>query len=188
MADAGSVTGWLGELRGGDPAAVDLLWERYFRRLQGLARLKLPAALRRTGSEEDVALDAFASLWRGAQKGRFPELASRDHLWRLLVVITSRKVYRLMRAEGRERSAPADGCVLEQVLTREPEPGFAAQAADECRRLMAILGDARLEAIARWRMEGLTPREIAARIECSPRTVERKLELIQTLWAGEIES
>jgi DNA-directed RNA polymerase specialized sigma24 family protein len=187
MADAGSVTGWLGELRGGDPAAVDLLWERYFRRLQGLARRKLPAALLRSGSDEDIALDAFASLWRGAQKGQFPEMASRDHLWRLLVVITSRKVYRLLRAEGREK-ALADSCVLEQFLGREPDPGFEVQAAEECQRLLTILGDARLEAIARWRMEGLSVREIAARIECSPRTVDRKLELIQTLWAAEIES
>jgi DNA-directed RNA polymerase specialized sigma24 family protein len=186
MPDAGSVTVWLSRLQGGDPAATDRLWERYFRRLQGLARTRLPAALRHNGAEE-VALDAFASLWRGVENGRFPELASRDHLWRLLVVITLRKVYRLVRTERRERAVPVAGWELEQVLARDPDPGFAAEAADECRRLMAALGDAQLEAVARLRLDGLTVPEIAARLGCSPRTVDRKLALIQTVWAGEIE-
>src|SRR5262245_42489941 len=188
MADAGSVTGWVGDLQRGDPAAADLLWERYFRRLQGLARQRLPAALRRAGGGEEVAWDAFASLWRGVEKGQFPELASREHLWRLLVVITTRKAYRLARTESRERASPGQDWALEQVLTREPDPGFEVQAVEECQRLMEMLRDRRLETIARWRLEGLTVREIAARLECIPRTVDRKLELIQTLWAEEVES
>ena len=188
MADTGSVTVWLGQLRGGDPEAADRLWERYFRRLQGLARVKLPAALQNNAHAEDVALDAFASLWRGTQKGQFPELAGRDHLWRLLVVITARKAYRLARTEAREHASQALSWELEQVLASEPEPGFEVQAAEECQRLMALLGDPQLEAVAQWRLEGLTVPEIAAQLGCSPRTVDRKLALIQTLWSEEIES
>src|SRR4051812_17291015 len=184
MAYIGSVTVGLGRLRGGAPGAADRLWDRYFRGLQGLARLKLPAALQNNGREGDVALDAFASLWRGAANGQFPELAGREQLWRLLVVITIRKANRLARTEDREHASRVADWVLEQVLAREPEPGFEAQAADECQRLMALLGDTKLEAIARWRMEGLTVPEIAARLECSPRTVDRKLVLIQALWVG----
>jgi DNA-directed RNA polymerase specialized sigma24 family protein len=187
MAETGSVTVWLGQLQGGDPEAADRLWERYFRRLQGLARVKLPAALQNSPHAEDVALDAFASLWRGTQKGQFPELAGRAHLWRLLVVITARKAYRLARTEARERATHALGWELDQLLTREPEPGFEVQAAEECQRLMALLGDSRLEAVAGLRLDGLTVPEIAARLGCSPRTVDRKLALIQTLWAEEIE-
>ena len=186
MENAGSVTVWLGQLRGGDPAAADELWERYFRRLQGLARMKLPIALRRAGCEEDVALDAFASLWRGVGGGGFAELASREHLWRLLVVITVRKAARLVRTELRERAGPGADGELEQVLARDPTPEIAAQAADECRRLMAALADAQLETVARLRLEGLTVPEIAARLACSPRTIDRKLALVQTVWAGEL--
>ena len=173
MENPGSVTVWLGRLQGGDPAAADGLWERYFRRLQGLARVRLPAVLRRTGSEEDVALDAFASLWRGVEGGRFSELASRDHLWRLLVVITLRKVYRLVRTELREQAAVERE--LDQVLAEDPGPEVVAQAADECRRLMAMLGDTQLETVARLRLDGRTVAEIAAELGCSPRTVDRKV-------------
>lgn len=188
MAEADSVTVWLDRLRSGDPEAADRLWERYFRRLQGLARVKLPVPLQNNAHSEDVALDAFASLWRGSQKGQFPELASRDHLWRLLVVITVRKAHRLARTEARERAAHASDREIDQFLDREPEPGFEVRAAEECQRLMALLGDPRLEAVARGRLEGLTVPQIAAQLGCSPRTVDRKLTLIQTLWSGEIES
>jgi DNA-directed RNA polymerase specialized sigma24 family protein len=186
MQNAGSVTAWLGRLQDGDPAGADGLWEHYFRRLQALARAKLPAALRRSGEDEAVALDAFASLWRGVDAGRFPELAGRDQLWRLLVVITIRKAGRAARTELRQQALQVADGELEQALAREPGPEFAAQAAEECQRLMAALDDAGLEAVARLRMEGATVPEIAARLGCSPRTVDRKLALIQAIWAKEL--
>src|SRR5262249_53245000 len=91
MASEGSVTRWLPLLQAGDPAAVQQLWERYFRRLVGLARLKLRGAPCCAAYEEDVALSAFATFVRHAERGRFPALADRDGLWRLLVTITVRK-------------------------------------------------------------------------------------------------
>src|SRR5580704_7882747 len=86
----GSVSRWLGPLQEGDPAAAEQLWEHYFRRLVELARYRLRAVPRHEAAE-DVALSAFDSFCRGAAHGRFPELADRDGLWRLLVVITARK-------------------------------------------------------------------------------------------------
>ncbi len=57
-----SVSQWLGQLQAGDPTAAQKLWERYFRRLVGLARKKLRAAPRRAADEEDVALSAFTGF------------------------------------------------------------------------------------------------------------------------------
>jgi ECF sigma factor len=62
--DGGSVTCWLGDLKGGDLAAAQPLWERYFSRLVGVARGKLKK-VRRTSAgedEEDAALSAFNSF------------------------------------------------------------------------------------------------------------------------------
>ena len=39
-----SITGWLGELKEGDQAAAQPLWERYFAKLVTVARAKLQAA------------------------------------------------------------------------------------------------------------------------------------------------
>ena len=191
MGAEGSVSRWLDPLRAGDPAAVQQLWERYFRRLVGLARLKLQGAPRRSGDEEDVALSAFDSFCRHAGSGRFPQLLDRDGLWHLLVVITARKATRLVRHEARQKrgggavvEAETDS-VLGHVLSREPTPEMAAQVAEEYRRLLALLADPELEAVAVARMEGYSVEEIADRLGCVARTVKRKLRVIRGIWEQE---
>ena len=62
MASTGSVTTWVEQLRAGNRAAAQQLWERYFSRLVNLARTKLRGLRRRAADEEDVALSAFDSL------------------------------------------------------------------------------------------------------------------------------
>jgi RNA polymerase sigma factor (sigma-70 family) len=196
MSSEGSVTRWLGPLLEGDPAAAQQLWERYFQRLMGLARKKLHGAPRRAADEEDVALSAFDSFCRNAEQGRFPELADRDSLWRLLVTITARKAAHQVRDEGRQKrgggadrltNADAES-VFEQVLSQEPSPDFAAEVMEECQRLLQRLADQELEAVALFRMEGYTVEEIAKRLGCAPRSVKRKLALIRTIWEKEMAS
>jgi DNA-directed RNA polymerase specialized sigma24 family protein len=195
MSSEGSVTRWLQPLQAGDPAAAQQLWERYFHRLVGLARQKLRDAPRGAADEEDVALSAFDTFCRHAEQGRFPLLADRDSLWRLLVVLTARKAAHLRRREqaqkrggGRAPSrAPADEeSGFEQLVSREPDPEFAALVADEYRRLLDGLGDGQLAAVAVWRMEGYTVEEIAAKVGYSARSVKRKLRLIRAIWEKEV--
>jgi DNA-directed RNA polymerase specialized sigma24 family protein len=199
MSDDGSVTRWLGQLQAGEQAAVQRLWERYFRRLVGLARTKLRGGRPRVADEEDVALSAFDSFCRNAEEGRFPQLFDRHGLWRLLVVITARKAAHLLRDEGRHKRGGGvefvrdaaggadEASVLEQVMCREPDPAFAAQVAEEYRGLLARLGNEELEAVALWRMEGYTVEEIADRLGCVPRSVKRKLRVIRGLWESEVD-
>lgn len=193
MISAGSVSLWLNQLGEGDPEAAQKLWNRYFRRLAGLARLKLRGTALAAANEEDVALSAFASFCRGVEHGRFAHLHDRDNLWHLLVVITLRKsAHHLRRQQQQKRGGPfsvADPALsreLAQIVSREPTPEFAAEVAEECRRLLDRLQDAGLEAVALWKMEGYTNAEIAAQLGCSGRSIERKLALIRTLWEEEI--
>jgi hypothetical protein len=44
-----------------------------------------------------------------------------------------------------------------------------------------------LRSVAVWKMEGYTNAEIADKLGCVPVTVERKLQLIRSLWANERE-
>src|SRR3954454_15671845 len=200
--DQGSVTLWLGALRAGDLDAAQPLWERYFAQLVRLARARLRAAPRpgADADEEDAALSAFDSFCDGAARGRFPHLADRDELWRLLVVLTARKVGAQAQRQRRQKrgggrvlrevdilGADPDGgdAGLEQVVGAEPTPEFAAMIAEECRRLLDSLGDEDLRRIAVWKMEGYTNEEIRQRLGCSLRTVTLKLALIRTLWDPE---
>ena len=197
MPSAGSVTHWLGLLKAGDHAAAQPLWERYFRHLVSLARARLWGAPKRMADEEDVALSAFDSFCRGAAEGRFPQLLDRNDLCQLLVLITARKAIHLLQHERRQKRgggkvqgetelAGADEePLLAQVIGQEPTPEFAAQVAEECRRLLDQLGEGELRSIALWKMEGYTTEEIAARLLCVPRTVERRLQVIRSLWSRE---
>ena len=183
----GSVTGLLFDLRRGDHAAVGPLWERYYPQLVRLARASLRAA-RLTGADadgEDVALSAFDSFCRRAERGRFPDLNDRDGLWRLLVCIAWRKA----RAEigRRHPGVVASGADYREAVDREPSPEFAAQVADRYRYLLDILGDQALVLVAVWRMEGLTVREIMERQACSRTTVFRRINLIREIWGEALE-
>lgn len=184
------VTVWLGRLTAGDSAAVRPLWDTYFHRLVGLARSRLRDAPRRAADEEDVALSAFDSFCRQAERGRFPDLADRDSLWRLLAAFTLRKAAHHRRDAGRLKrgggAAQQDGSgVWDEVLGREPDPGLAAEVAEECDRLLAALGDADLRHVALLRMDGFSVEEVAAKVGCAPRSVKRKLHLIRTIWERE---
>src|SRR5262245_12219103 len=88
----GSVTTLVERLKAGDHDAARLLWQRYYPRLVALARRKLQGASRRVTDEEDAAQCAFNSFCRRAEQGKFPDLADREGLWALLVVLTARKV------------------------------------------------------------------------------------------------
>jgi DNA-directed RNA polymerase specialized sigma24 family protein len=196
MPSKGSVTRWLGPLQEGDPAAAQQLWERYFQRLVRLARKKLQGSRPHGADEEDVALSAFDSFCRNAEHGRYPQLLDRDSLWRLLVVITARKAGHLLRDERRQKrgggaetppsaSGGAGEIGIEQIVSREPSPEFAAEVAEECRRLLGRLGHKELESVALWKMEGYSNAEIAGKLGCVVRSVKRKLRMIRQLWEKE---
>ena len=85
MSQGLSVTRWLDRLRAGDPDAADVLFRAYFERLVRLARAHLSPPVRRAADEEDVALSALDSFFRGVARGRFPHLQDRNDLWRLLL-------------------------------------------------------------------------------------------------------
>jgi DNA-directed RNA polymerase specialized sigma24 family protein len=187
---SGSVTNWFLALQGGNQEGAQKLWDRFSQRLLGLARKKLEDAPRRAADEEDVALSAFFSFCRGAEKGRFTQLQDRDDLWRLLVVITVRKAIDLHHHENRLKrggpAAPQAGAPqLDDLLGREPTPELAAVMAEECGRLMSQLGDAELRSIALLKMEGYTDDEIGRQLGCARRTVQRRLRLIRQLWERE---
>jgi DNA-directed RNA polymerase specialized sigma24 family protein len=200
-ASSTSVTHWIDRLKAGDPDAAQKLWERYFRRLVGLARKKLRSAPRRAADEEDVALSAFDSFCRGVEQERFPQLNDRLDLWQLLVLLTARKASDLAQHERRQKRgggavldeaalpSPADSsaheAVLDQIAGPTPTPAFVAQVAEECSRLLERLDSSELRDVALRKVEGYGNEEIAAQLGCGLRTVERRLRLIRSIWEQE---
>jgi DNA-directed RNA polymerase specialized sigma24 family protein len=187
---------WLLDLGEGDELAAQRIWEKYFAKLLLFARHKMADMRRRAFDEEDVAVSAMHSFCRGMRAGRFPSLDDREDLWKLLVTITARKVcaqrrrcYADKRGGGRERGQSAwyhdqshqreDG--INEVLGHEPTPDLAARIVESCHEMLECL-DEKARQVALWTLEGYDTTEIAEKLGCVRRTVERKLELIRANW------
>jgi RNA polymerase sigma factor (sigma-70 family) len=189
----GSITHWIHEIKGGNRDAAQHLWERYFSRLVALAKIRIGDSSRRISDEEDVAAQVFESFWKAAESGRFPDLSDRDSLWRLLVKMTGRSVIDRQRRQNRQRrgggrvrgesvfqhSADREQPALADVIGLEPTPEFVVMMREQVVGLLNLLDSDELRQLALAKMEGRTNKEIAADLDCSERTVERRLKLIR---------
>ena len=198
MSSEDPITVWIDELRKADAAAAQKLWNHFVSRLYELGRKKLPRDTRRVYDEEDAAQSAFHSVCAGIGAGRFPDLQDRDSLWHLLIVITTRKMAHRLRHDRQQRrdvrrnlsdsifmpSGESAFAGVEAIQSREPTPEFAAEFVETCEQLYEDLGDPALRQVVTLRMEGHTDSEIADRLKCSRRTVQRRLEVIRRHWTA----
>ena len=186
MPQSHSITNWIGKLKEGQSEAAQPLWERYFASLLQVARDRLQGMSRVACDEEDVALSAFHSFCQAVALHRFPQLANREDLWRLLVMHTIRKSIDQRRYQEREkrggRVQRSDEVLLNEIVDTAPDPALAAMLAEEFSRLIQALNDEHLRSVALAKLEGFTNAEIAQRLACSQRSVYRRLTIIRSIW------
>ena len=202
MSDELAISRLIQRLKEGDECAANELCDAYFGQLVEMARRRMSAFPRRTADEEDVAIGVFKSLWQGAIRGHFPELADRNDLWHLLLAITKQKIVdevRRSRAQKRGEGKVRGDSVFARVTDGEspngfdcvdgdhPAPEFATVMDEQLEQLLMRLRDDSLRDVARWRMEGYTNAEIAERLDLGERSVERKLQLIREKWSKELQ-
>ncbi|MEN1679718.1 MAG: ECF-type sigma factor [Planctomycetota bacterium] len=189
MSESKNVTHWIDLVKDGDSAAADRIWRHYFQRLVRAVRGRLRGSERAVSDEEDIALSVFESFYGAAEKGRFPELSDRDDLWRLLLRMAARKVVDKRRRDHRQKRG---GDVQVHSLNRseyerqiaeaigdEPSPLMAMMMQETVERFFSHLGVGPLGEIAGAKLEGYSNAEIARRLGCSERTIERRLHLIR---------
>ena len=187
-----SITRLIGHLKDGDRETTQQLWEAYFDRLVRLAPATLRGAPHGASDEEDVVVSVFDSFFRRAENGQFPQLHDRDDLCKLLFVLTVRKAINHAHHQGRQSRGgqrvrslnDLEDLGAHEMLGMEPSPELAAQMTEECQILLNRLGDPTLHAVAIWKMEGYTNREIAKKLDCVEQTVERKLRSIRRIWSN----
>ncbi len=194
MTDAEPVSEWIEQLKAGDYSAARKIWNFFALPLYAAAQKKLNSATKRVYDEQDAAQSAYHALCAGVAAGRYPDLADRTGLWRLLLAITSRKItdrhrydhreqrdLRRTATEGDHLDADASG-FINKWSSRTPAPEFAAEFVELCGELFENLGDPQLRQIGWLKIEGYNDQEIADQLGCARRTVQRKVERIRRVW------
>jgi RNA polymerase sigma-70 factor (ECF subfamily) len=162
-------------------------FERFSRRLIGLARVHLGGRLRHKVDPEDIVQSAYRSFL-----GRYPERAAStlgwEGLWGLLTLITVRKCAdraRYFAADCRdlEREAGAwssgeRASSWQHAVGREPTPDEALALAEAVADLLAGLsGDER--DIVELSLQGYSTQEISERLGRAERSVRRIREHVR---------
>lgn len=195
----GSISRAIVDLKAQNDRGAEKIWRRFFEQLCAYADQRIAPRYRRHFDEHDVANSAFYVLFDGIKKGRFAKLNNREELWQLLTVIAARKACNARKHHDRQKRGGGKvlgGGALSAGI-REQLSGFlnCAEPTSPCQQveqtsqdLLKILPDDSLRRIALWRLAGYSNAEIAEKLGCVTRTVERKLSLIRMLWARELDS
>lgn len=184
----GTITRLLANLRDGGTEtreeALRGLWHAYFERLMQVARQSMSENAKRAGDEADVVGSVFLRLWSKVQNGAFPDLHNRGELWGLLVRITRHKAIDRTRHAARLKrdGSKTEDLDVELIVSREPTPETVMSMNEEVKCFLEHLGDASLRKVVLYRLEGRSPKEIAAELGVSERTIQRKLALICAEW------
>ena len=192
MSSSGSVSTWIAQLREGDEAALGKLHARYWPALVAMARRRLHGSPGPV-DEEDVAQEAFWRFYRGMKEGRLPRLANRHDLLALLThIVACTAINQIEREQARKRGGDI-GQRLSVELLAESAAGEKGPSRPDASPLeQAILNDCyqhyvgslpeKLRGFAESHLAGCTHRETAGLMNCSERTVERKIALILQKW------
>jgi RNA polymerase sigma-70 factor (ECF subfamily) len=187
MTEQDSFADMMARLKNGDPDAARAIFDRFARRLIGLARSRLDERLRRKVDPEDVVQSVFKSFFRVQGEGKF-DLASWDNLWALLTVITLRKcghrvehfraACRDVNREVTPRPSSEDSVPSYQAIAREPTPDDAAMLTETVEQVMRDL-EPREREVVTLSLEGCTVTEISQLVGRTERTVHRVLKRLR---------
>jgi RNA polymerase sigma-70 factor (ECF subfamily) len=159
-------------------------FERFTRRLIGLARSQLDARLQHKIEPEDVVQSAYKSFFLRYGEG---VLAAEgwDGLWGLLTVITLRKCADRVRYHQAERRDLAREHVTDgqsepwrDAAGREPTPEQAAVLAETLEQLLGELNEDE-RPIVELSLQGYSTQEISEKLDRAARSVRRLRERVR---------
>ena len=194
MSNPNNVSHWIDRVKCGDSVAPNRIWQHYFDRLLRSVRHRIQGQNRAVSDEEDIVLSVFDSFYVAAKKGRFPDLSDRDDLWRLLLRMSARKLIDKRRHDGRQRrggdaqihSLDGDADRIVEAIGDEPSPEMVLMVKESVELFFSRLRVGHLQELAVAKLEGYSNRELAQRLGCSERTIERRLHLIRETFQQEL--
>jgi RNA polymerase sigma factor (sigma-70 family) len=179
MTPEGSFEQIMVQLRAGDEDVARQVLRHFEQPLVQLIHRQFDGLMRRKEDPAEVAQSAFKSFFRGCADGRF-ELDNWEDLWGLLAVIALRKCahrarsLRARRRDARREVRLADTGSEEHfaALPREASPPETAILNELVEGIFAGL-DSDDRTILALSIQGQSTTEIAGRMGCTERTVQR---------------
>jgi DNA-directed RNA polymerase specialized sigma24 family protein len=195
----GSISLCIELLKQGDAQAAAQLFDRFFRRLAGLARARLlPLRRQAAADQDDVALSAFHDFCQAVRTERYADLHGRDDLWSVLASFVANKAKTLIDRETAEKrgrgtvrgesvfeatsGASAERPGFDRFASRDDDPALLAEF-EELLDLFKGRLDEKQREIAALALDGCTSEEIGGVIDMPPTTVRRKLKVIRAVLA-----
>jgi len=186
MSPTESFRGLIDQLQAGDDTAAAEVFNRFARRILGLARRRLHASVRSKVDPEDVLQSVFRSFFGRQRAGRFA-IENWDSLWGILMVMTLRKCRRRIqyhRADRRDAQRETrwdedlEAAGDPGLFARDPTPSEAAILIELVGRLMRNFPEDD-RAILTLHLQGCTIAEIKSQTGRAMRTIRRVLERIR---------
>ena len=184
--EQGSVSKALANFASEPDEAAELFWDRFFEKLCRYAESKVYDRHRRLFDAEDIASSAMFALLKGLKQGKFYNVKNRDQLWQMLATISSRKASNAAKFHDREKrgggKTRGDSAFGGEIVYPE-DPAQIVEFETTCKELLEALPDETYRKVALMRLAGFTNPEIGKQLDCSGRTVDRKLIAIREIWS-----
>lgn len=188
---------WISALQQGNEQAAEQLWKDCFSKALRLAKKRMAGLRLRAVDEEDIAISAMNSFCNMAKKERENPIADLAELWKILATIINRKVgkerqrqyagkrqeYRLAGESGVSPAYADQGEVplgLDQFAGRETPPELLVELEETLQWFRDLPGIT--NELLPLKAAGYSNREIAEKLGCSTRTVQRSIEKIKKAW------
>ena len=188
----GTVSQWIAQVKSGNDVALANLHQRYWPSLVGLARRRLNGVPVGDRDAEDVAQDAFVAMYQALRKGKTPGLDNR-HQWLAFLshIIACKAVNEIKRANAKKRGGNRRTRQMEfpdlAVLNDNYDPEQQAILRDCYAFYLGCLPE-HLRQFAELHLAGFSVAEMAQRLGCVRRTVDRKIRLLKLCWQEIAES
>ena len=173
----------------GDPQSAKEIWARFFPKLLGLSKRILTSRDFPLGAE-DAVQDAFFQFFRSVQTGKYDHAMNREDLWRVLCMMTVQKSRKqldrewtakrgkgLVKLESQLQFNADTNFRLDEAITTLPTAEWDLRFSE----MLEELND-ELREVAIMRLAGYTNSQIKESLVCSLRSVERRLQIIRTIW------
>lgn len=154
--------------REGQPWAQRALFDRYSRRVTGLAHRLLGGG----PDVDDLVQDAFVAALTGLENLRDPD-AFRSWLFGITARLASKRIRR-RKLRRRFGFGSTENVPAEAMVSKEAPADVAAELNEVYRILDSLPAEAAIALVLR-RVEGMTTAEVAETMNLSPATVKRRL-------------